>query len=246
MTFQAHHFKWQSTISIIWIDDHTMTAVGPYRSRTRDFFMDRFDFQKHDEFFAKLLEYLLKLACMISILYTPYSVCLINKIPTMLKCLLTKNWMSLKLNGLFLNEKHTSKKRIFQKEECCYQRITTSTSIVWLISACVIQTFFEWNQKKLIKLCSGTMHFYSSKDILERLIEVGDTLNGPTTPMMKEYFIAIIQSSMNSRHNGTFISYSNGIKFYTRRSDALKVNQMPFENQITRLIRNIRTLCPHL
>lgn len=51
-----------------------MTAVGPYRSRTRDFFMDRFDFQKRDEFFAKLLEYLLKLACMISILYTPYSV----------------------------------------------------------------------------------------------------------------------------------------------------------------------------
>lgn len=93
---------------------------------------------------------------------------------------------------------------------------------------------------------AGTMHFYSSKDILEPLIEVGDTLNGPTTPMMKEYFIAIIQSSINSRHNGTFISHSNGIKFYTRRSDALKVNQMPFENQITRLIRTIRTLCSHL
>lgn len=101
-------------------------------------------------------------------------------------------------------------------------------------------------EKKLLKLVLGAMHFYSSKDILNSLIEVGDTLNGPTTPMMKKYFIAIIQSSMNSRHNGTFISYPNGIKFYTRRSDALKVNQMPFENQITRLIRIICTLCSHL
>lgn len=35
-----------------------MTIPWPqlYRSRTRDFFMDQFDFQKHDDFFAKLLE----------------------------------------------------------------------------------------------------------------------------------------------------------------------------------------------
>lgn len=141
------------------------------------------------------------------------------------------------------------KKRIFEKGECCYKRIITSTSIfiVWLISACVIQTFFEWNHKK--NWSNYVCGYYALLFIKGHpgTIDRGwRHLNGPTTPMMKEYFIVIIQSSMNSRHNGTFISHSNGIKFYTRRFDALKVNQMPFENQITRLIRTIRTLCSHL